>query len=80
MEGIKLYREKDVIVNCKECKAEVSIGFNILQEEAFEKFKDEAIKESLCPKCLMRHRINSVVDYDSILLETARNMIAVGVI
>lgn len=78
MEGEKLYREKDVVINCKNCKAEVSIGYNILQEQSFEKFKDECIQESLCPKCLVRHRIDTMVEDDKVLLDSAINMIALG--
>lgn len=80
MEGEKLYREEDVKFICSSCGKETSIGFNILQEESFSRFKDECVKASTCGKCLVRNRINVMTDYDPVLLETAKNMICVGVI
>jgi hypothetical protein len=80
MEGEKLYRENDCSFTCKCCGRETTIGFNILQEQSFEKFKDECVEQSTCGKCLVRNRINVMTDYDPVLLETAKNMICVGVI
>lgn len=80
MEGEKLYRENDCSFICRSCGKETVIGFNILQEKSFEKFKDECIQSSTCGKCLVRNRIDDMVNYDPVLIETAKNMIAAGAI
>lgn len=76
----KMFREKDKFLICKNCQTEVSIGFNILQQPCFEKYADECVENSLCPKCLIKHRIEGIVKNDTVLLETAKNMICVGAI
>lgn len=78
--SIKLFRSKDSEIKCKKCGQEIEIGYNILQTEVFESFVKEVQEEELCPKCLMKKRIDDMVEYDPILIETAKNMIGVGVI
>jgi hypothetical protein len=80
MKGKKMFRVSDSVFTCKECKSIVNIGFNILQESSFEKYKEECISKNLCPKCLIRKKVNSYICNDKILSETASNMIALGVL
>lgn len=80
MKGEKMYREEDDVVICKTCGIITAVGFNILQENEFEAFKSECIENCLCPQCLKKSRINAVINNDSVLIDTAKNMIAVGVI
>lgn len=76
----KLFRRNDSVITCKKCRQKTEIGYNFLQTESYEVFTDEMKKESLCPKCLMRRKIDAMVEYDPVLIETAKNMIGVGVI
>lgn len=80
MNGIKMYRTEEDVVKCKKCGIITAIGYNILQEEEFEVFKEECISKSLCPNCLKKQRIDSIVNCDEVLLKTVENMLAVGVI
>ena len=76
----KLFRRNDSVITCKKCGQKTEIGYNFLQTESYEAFTEEMKKESLCPKCLMRRKIDAMIDCDSVLIETAKNMIGVGVI
>jgi hypothetical protein len=76
----KMFRESDEVIVCKQCHAVVSVGYNILMEEEYISFKEKCVSQSLCPSCMKKSRVNAVIDIDSILLETAKNMIAVGAI
>ena len=76
----KLFRRNDSVITCKKCGQKTEIGYNFLQTESYEAFTEEMKKESLCPKCLMMRKIDAMVEYDSVLIETAKNMIGVGVI
>lgn len=74
----KMFRKSDSVVNCKKCGSEVEIGFSILQEETYEKIVKEMKQFRLCPKCLVKHRLEEMIDLDKILIETAVSMIALG--
>jgi len=76
----KLFRSNDSEVVCKSCGQKTEIGYNYLQTESYEKFTEEMKNESLCAKCLMRKKIDTMIDHDPVLIETAKNMIGVGVI
>lgn len=76
----KLFRRNDSVITCKKCGQKTEIGYNFLQTESYKAFTEEMKKESLCPKCLMRHKIDAMIEFDAVLIETAKNMIGVGVI
>ena len=76
----KLFRRNETVITCKSCGQKTEIGYNHLQTESYEKFTEEMKNESLCAKCLMRKKIDAMIDHDPVLIETAKNMIGVGVI
>lgn len=76
----KLFRRNETVVTCKKCGQKTEIGYNYLQTESYEKFTKEMKTESLCAKCLIKKKIDTMIEYDPVLIETAKNMIGVGVI
>lgn len=76
---LKMFRKKDAEVKCKTCGKEVCIGYNVKQQQSFERFRDEMIEKSQCPRCLINSRLDNMIDYDKVLVETAVNMIKLGV-
>ena len=76
----KLFRSKDSKIKCIRCGAVKEIGYNYQQSESYSKLVEGMKETGLCPKCLVRSKIDGMIDYDPVLIETAKNMIAVGVL